>query len=41
MAQLVDIKGVGKVKFPDGMSTEDIRAFLRQKYFQQQQANLN
>jgi len=32
---IVDIKGVGKAKFPDGMSTDDIRAFLRQKYSQQ------
>ena len=31
---IVDIKGVGKAKFPDGMSADDIRAFLRQKYSQ-------
>jgi len=32
---IVDIKGVGKAKFPDGMSTDDIRTFLRNKYSQQ------
>lgn len=31
---IVDIKGVGKAQFPDGMSVEDIRAFLRKKYTQ-------
>ena len=29
---VVDIKGVGKAKFPDEMMTNDIRTFLRQKY---------
>jgi len=32
---IVDIKGVGKAKFPDGMSAESIRDFLRVKYSQQ------
>tara|TARA_R110000851_G_scaffold137013_1_gene272788 strand:+ start:256 stop:1404 length:1149 start_codon:yes stop_codon:yes gene_type:complete len=32
---IVDIKGVGKAQFPDGMSADDIRAFLRSKYSQQ------
>ena len=32
---IVDIKGVGKAKFPDGMSAESIRDFLRAKYSQQ------
>jgi hypothetical protein len=32
---IVDIKGVGKSQFPDGMSADDIRAFLRAKYSQQ------
>ena len=29
---VVDIKGVGKAQFPDGMSADDIRSFLRVKY---------
>ena len=32
---IVDIKGVGKAQFPDGMSVDDIRAFLQRKYAQQ------
>ena len=32
---IVDIKGVGKAQFPDGMSADDIRAFLQRKYAQQ------
>ena len=32
---IVDIKGVGKAQFPDGMSAGDIRAFLQRKYAQQ------
>lgn len=32
---VVDIKGVGKAQFPDGMSVDDIREFLRRKYIQQ------
>ena len=32
---IVDIKGVGKAQFPDGMSAENIREFLRAKYSQQ------
>mgnify|MGYP003629839269 CR=1 FL=1 len=31
----VNIKGVGIAKFPDGMNTDQIRSFLRQKYSQQ------
>lgn len=31
---VVNIKGVGPAQFPDGMSAEDIRAFLRRKYSQ-------
>lgn len=31
---VVNIKGVGPAQFPDGMSVEDIRAFLRRKYTQ-------
>jgi len=31
---IVDIKGIGKAKFPDGMDTNQIRDFLRQKYSQ-------
>jgi len=31
---VVNIKGVGDARFPDGMSVEDIRAFLRRKYAQ-------
>lgn len=29
---IVDIKGVGKAQFPDGMSVDNIRSFLRNKY---------
>ena len=29
---IVDIKGVGKAEFPDDMTTEEIRKFLRLKY---------
>ncbi len=32
---IVEIKGVGKAQFPDGMSAESIRDFLRKKYYQQ------
>tara|TARA_R110002167_G_scaffold59421_1_gene168328 strand:+ start:1666 stop:2910 length:1245 start_codon:yes stop_codon:yes gene_type:complete len=32
---IVDIKGVGKAQFPDGMSADSIRDFLRKKYAQQ------
>ena len=32
---IVDVKGVGKAKFPDDMDISDIRAFLRNKYSQQ------
>ncbi len=32
---IVDIKGVGKAQFPDGMSKDSIREFLRKKYAQQ------
>jgi hypothetical protein len=32
---VVDIKGVGKARFPDDMDINDIRAFLRRKYSQQ------
>lgn len=32
---IVNIKGVGQAQFPDGMSVDDIRAFLRNKYYQQ------
>ena len=32
---IVDIKGVGKAQFPDGMSADNIRTFLRNKYAQQ------
>lgn len=32
---IVDIKGVGQAQFPDGMSADDIRSFLRRKYSQQ------
>lgn len=31
---VVDIKGVGKAQFPDEMPVNDIKAFLRNKYFQ-------
>ncbi len=31
---VVDIKGVGKAQFPDGMSVDTIRAFLKRKYSQ-------
>ena len=31
---IVDIKGIGQAKFPDGMDTNQIRDFLRQKYSQ-------
>ena len=31
---IVDIKGIGQAKFPDGMNTNQIRDFLRQKYSQ-------
>lgn len=31
---IVNIKGVGPAQFPDGMSVDDIRAFLRNKYSQ-------
>ena len=31
---IVDIKGIGQAKFPDGMDTSQIRDFLRQKYSQ-------
>jgi len=31
---VVDIKGVGKAQFPDGMSVDNIREFLRKKYSQ-------
>lgn len=31
---IVDIKGIGKASFPDGMSADDIRSFLRNKYSQ-------
>lgn len=31
---IVDIKGVGKAQFPDGMSVDSIREFLRNKYSQ-------
>jgi len=32
---IVEIKGVGKAKFPDDMDINDIKAFLRKKYAQQ------
>ena len=32
---IVDVKGVGKAKFPDDMDINDIRNFLRNKYSQQ------
>ncbi len=32
---IVEIKGIGKAQFPDGMSAESIRDFLRNKYYQQ------
>ncbi len=32
---IVEIKGVGKEQFPDGMSADSIREFLRKKYYQQ------
>jgi hypothetical protein len=31
---VVNIKGVGQAQFPDGMSVDDIRSFLRRKYAQ-------
>ena len=32
---IVDIKGIGKASFPDGMTAETIREFLRKKYAEQ------
>jgi hypothetical protein len=32
---LVNIKGVGDAEFPEGMSVDDIRAFLKRKYAQE------
>ena len=32
---IVDIKGVGRSKFPNDMDKDDIRKFLRDKYFQE------
>ncbi|MCP4255262.1 MAG: hypothetical protein GY775_18025, partial [Candidatus Scalindua sp.] len=31
---IVDIKGVGQAQFPDEMPIDDIRSFLRNKYYQ-------
>ncbi len=32
--QTVNIKGIGKARFPEGMSAEQMRSFLRNKYSQ-------
>jgi len=37
---IVDIKGVGKAQFPDGMSVDSIRTFLQNKYATGNQSDL-